>query len=115
MASIRNFKRTEVPLQLVLVILIAGGLQSENNAIAGFGLLLIGIWQILSCLIHWISIPWNDRSGSRIIYEWALLISVPFGLFLTREIFVLGHFMAIWYFVTCIYETHYRAEATEKN
>lgn len=74
-------------------------------------LLIMGGWQVLSCLVHFFTIRYADRNESRRGYEVTLLIIVSIAVPLFPLLFILllylGPAMVIWYWLICLYETSY--------
>lgn len=115
----KEYKRTDIIIQIILIVLQPLGALLETPLFFPC-LILLGLVQLISTLIHirWGSQPW--KSKLRVVYHWMLLIPVALitwaildksedkydwaGLEQLIYLMMVSAVMALFYLITCIIE-----------
>lgn len=107
----KQFKEWDFGISVGLIIFFAvagivdnkGGL--NNNLITGY--FVVGGWQIISMIVHIITVHFTRRWSRRFYYQWISLIAVvtiPAGS--VWVLYSLAPFMAVYYTYMCYNETY---------
>ncbi|CAN5713052.1 hypothetical protein BH11BAC3_BH11BAC3_43260 [soil metagenome] len=107
----KKFKTIDLTINVALIIgSVIFGLINRGESFIG-GYFVVGIWQVISMVIH----AWNKwftgKRGQRYMYHWITLISVatlPLGSFWI--LLFTAPFMAIYYTWLCYHEVYVRMQ-----